>query len=186
MICYMTAASVTIDKVLSFVGIIGIIAALIRIVWVLFVSNTEWASNISIREIKDDEDAETAENGDCIFPVEYHAGDEMYMTRIMFRPRDSIVRKMKLSRIVYADSDFRKGILVKEKVFKNITPQKPLIIGVEMAEIFPQYSLSWSGDYGVKARYYFCINGRDGNYRLSGMTYTIGFWAKARKILGLK
>lgn len=175
----------SIDNILSIVGLFSLIAVLVRIVWVLFAANTEWISGISIRLINNEEMLETAEDGDSIFAEEY-CTEGHCITRLMFRPYDSIIRKMVLSRVEYQNGICVKPRLIKEKVFRDITPQHPLIIGTEMAETFPQYALTWKGDYGIKATYYFHVNNRDGNYQQSGMTYTIGFWTKIRKILELK
>lgn len=182
----LSSVSVAVDELLSIVGIISLVIAVIRIFWVFFSSNTEWASSISISEIKTEHIYEETKDGDCIFPEEYHTGESKYLTRLMFRPHDSIIRKITLSRVIYTNDNFTKRKLVRERVFQNITPQRPLIIGTEMAETFPNYVLSWKGDYGITAEYYFCMNGRDGNYQSSGMTYRISLWAKTRKILGLK
>lgn len=174
------------DATLSFVGIISLIIVVIRAFWVIFAANTEWASRVSISEVKNEKMAESTNDGDCIFPQEYTTECSEYVTRLMFRPQDSIVKKMILSQITYTDESFDKQKLKEIAIFQNITPQRPLIIGIEMAEIIPRHVLSWKGDYGIVAKYYFCMNGRDGNYQAAGMTYSVSFWAKIRKILGLK
>ena len=175
----------SIDNILSIVGFFSLITVLVRVIWVLFAANTEWVSSISMRVIKNEEMLETAEDGDSIFAEEY-CTEGHYITRLMFRPHDSIIRTMVLSRVQYKNGNYVKPRLIKEKVFRDITPQHPLVIGTEMAETFPHYALTWKGDYGIKATYYFHVNNRDGNYQTSGMTYTIGFWTKIRKILELK
>ncbi len=174
----------SINDTLSIFGLIGLITAIIRTVWVFFTANVQWVNNIRIREIADDEHIYYAENGDCISPVIYTV-DQEYATTLSFLPNNMIFKKMKLYEIKYRSDDCKEE-KVLEKTFKNVSPQNPLIIKIEMAETIPRYMLAWKDEYGIKARYDFCMNGRDGNYNISGIVYTIGKWSKIRKILGLK
>ena len=175
-----------IDRILSIVGLVSLVTVVIRVFWMLFSTNTEWASDVCISEIKDLKMSEIDREGNCVFPEEYCTEESQYTTRLMFRPYGSIIKKMTLSQIEYKNDNFTRFKRINVKVFRNITPQRPLIVSTDMAETFPRYVLSWKGDYGIKAAYYFCMNARDRNYQSSGMTYTINLWTKIRKILGLK
>lgn len=175
-----------INSFLWAIGCLSTIVGIIRTIWVFALSNTEWVNNVTIKELGPEDYAGKGPLGDAIFPVFYDADSNDYSQRFLVRPNNVIIKKMKLVKLIY-NEDF--DVINREtiKVFKEVSPFRPLVIKTELPELIPKYSLIWQGDYGIKTEYVFSMNGRDGNNdRLSGFKCEYGFTQKLRKVFGLK
>ncbi|MBR0090940.1 MAG: hypothetical protein IJP92_04515 [Lachnospiraceae bacterium] len=172
------------QQILAVFGGVGLVITAIRVVWILAMSNVEWSDDVSISTIVYEGEKESLSTGECVFPQEYKAGPQTYAQEYMLRPSGVIIKKMKLIKTDYNgrhDRPKRKT----EKVFRNISPFRPLLISVERAETLTIYSLVWKGRYGSKAEYEFFYNGRDGNYNRTGIQYKVGLSSKLRRVIGL-
>ena len=175
-----------IETVLSVIGLISLVAAIIRIVWIFFVTNIEWFSDVQIIERSKTDYLEKAPSGESINPTIYDIHNDDYTQTFLIMPRETIVKKMQLVSLEYDEgyNKVNKRKIIKK--FRNITPFEPLVIRVSIPGIIPRYSIRWKGEYGVQMEYVFQENGRDGNVDSYGMTRSIGFWSKVRRIMGLK
>lgn len=178
-----------IENILAVIGLISLVLTVIRVIWVFFGSGTEWVDNVCITEKPYNEGDEYIENGSGVYPTYFKENAEElteYATATMIAPRSTIIRNLKIKRIV--DSSIESGKLKYQTVetVKTVTPQFPLCIVCERREAIAKYYIEWRIDYGGKASYYFYDNMRDGNNDRRGLEYTFGFFSKIRKLLDLK
>lgn len=175
---------VTMEQILTVVGIISVVVGFIRIIW-SFTSNYEWIDDINIITLENEWEIYADSEGNVLSPTVCYLS-ESFGNVIMFKPKNTIIKKMYLFSEHY---DEKKKKYIKDKtidIFRNISPNCPLCIRLDIPECFPIYAIAWKGIYGAKTKYEFSYNGRDGNYNLSGIIYHYGVIAKIRKVIGLK
>ena len=180
-----------VERILAVIGLISFIVAVVRIIWI-FKTNITWINNVSVKQLPlpnnsiYDTSLQHTSTGECIFPEIYSVDETDYTQTFLFRPNDSIIKKMRLYKITKYDKKMnpKRKRLIKE--FKKVSPFRPIAIKITLPEFIPHYYVCWAGDFGVKTAYYFQMNGRDGNIDSYGMSCKIGFWSKIRRIIGLK
>lgn len=177
---------ITLEQVVFWIGVVSMAVGVFRVIWVFLLTNTEWVNDVNIIEVSDDDPTEIGPEKDSIFPQRFATDESCHAQRFLIRPQNVLIKRMKLSELIYNDYDFnckRKTV----KVFKNISPYEPLLIKTELPEVVPKYELSWHGEYGAVTKYTFTSNGRSNNYnRQSGFSYEFNFIQKVRKVIGLK
>ena len=176
---------------LSVIGAVSIIISIVRFIWLIFSSHTEWIDNLSILVEEYDEDVDYDEyfafNNKDIYPTVFKDTDcePNYPTVNFFIPQNTIIRKLKIKKV--SDESIADGSMKYKtvKVIKNITPDNPLCMIVGRGECIARYKISWSTLYGGRAEYYFYENSRNGTYNKSGIQYSYGFVSRIRKFFGL-
>lgn len=179
----------TIEKILAVIGLISLVLTVIRVFWIFFGSGTEWIDNVTITEKPYNENDEFTDAEPGIYPTYFKedAGQVTeYATATTIAPQSTIIRNLKIKRVVDASIPTDKLKYRTVKTIKTITPQFPLCIVCERREAIAKYYIEWRIDYGGKAFYYFHENMRDGNNNRIGIEYTFGFFSKIRKLLDLK
>lgn len=180
-----------VEKALAVIGLISFLVVVVRVIWIA-ITNITWVNNVIVTNLHPSTDInyeasmEQSASGECIFPTIYSVDETEYTQTFLFRPKDSIINRMRLYEITKYDKSMnptRKRLI---KTFKEISPFRPLAIKITLSEFIPHYCVCWAGDYGVKTAYYFQMNGRDGNVDSYGMSCKIDFWSKIRRIIGLK
>lgn len=169
------------SAVLTVIGIFSLVGTILRAILVFSKDNCLWIDNISIKEFPLSEDFENCEG---FYPFFYTLlQDPRYGSRNLIKPENTILRNVKLQE--------NKEINKKPKFktihkFKEITPDRPLVIALNREGCFVRYRLKWSVDYGATAYYEFNDNCRNGDNSSYGIKYHFGFVAKIRKILDLR
>ncbi len=180
------------DDILVVIGAISLVVAIIRFIWVFFNSNVEWIENVEIQvyDYRPDVDyeEESAFENQAVYPLFYRDFDETNGEEITvnyFIPKNAIIRKMKIKKVVEDSIPSGKEKYKTVKVVRNITPTSPLCMIVERREAIPAYLLEWKTQYGGKTSYYFFSNLRNSKYNKTGIEYSYGLWARIRKFFGL-
>lgn len=180
-----------VETALTVIGAISLVIGVIRFIWVFCLSGTEWIDNIEIK-VEDwiegrDYEEYFAFSGSSIYPIIYSdyadCGCEVTVNFII--PENTIIRNLKIKKLVDESIDSKKLKYKKTKIIPEITPNSPLCMIVERREAIAQYMVEWKTLYGGKASYYFYSNMRNGTYNKSGIKYTYSFWSRLRKYFGL-
>lgn len=175
-----------INYILSIIGIISLIVTLVRIIWT-FSGNTEWLDNIKIEEhpMK-----YSVEGNKGLYPQYYPCSPDEFQSepaaQTLFIPQNSIIKKVALKQIVLSSVYEGKEKYKTVHVFKDVTPLTPICLVAERRQAIPEYLLEWKTEYGAHAVYYFYDDLYSSRNNQKGFEYTFGFWAKVRKVLGLK
>lgn len=178
-----------IEDFLAVIGLISLVLTVVRVIWVFFGAGTEWIDNVNITERPYSEGDEDLDIGTGIYPTYFKddADDPSESrTATMFTPQSTIIRNLKIKRIVDASIETGKLKYRTVKTVKTITPQFPLCVVCARGEAIAKYCIEWRIDYGEKASYYFYDNMRDGCNDRVGIEYRAGFLSKIRKLLDLK
>ena len=174
-----------VEIILAIAGLISLVITVARAIWIFRITNVDWISNVSIISLPKSDELDKAPTGECIFPQTYRLSDDEYTSSYLIRPNNCIINSICLNKLEYDD-----GINISERKlieeFHNISPYNPLVINVSVIGLLPQYSISWSGDYGVELEYLFQTNGRDGNVDSYGVSCNIGCRQRIRRILGFR
>ena len=175
-----------IRNVLTGIGAFSIVFALIRAIWIFFITNIEWFDGVTITELSPNDSLVKSPNGECIFPQVYIHSYSDNKQVFLFRPKNAIIKKVKFKSLVYDKNLKLRKRRKTIKTFRRISPYSPLVIIISIPETIPNHSLCWHEDYGTKMEYIFHCNGRDGNVDSYGMSCKIGVKQKIRRIIGLK